>query len=93
MSGNSNKKLYLIDGAAYIFRAYYGFGTDLTSAKGFPTKAIFGFKNMIHGLLKRNKPEYLVIVFDPKTDSFRKKIYPSYKANLRIASKSPQKMI
>ena len=81
MKSNSNKKLYLIDGAAYIFRAYYGFGTDLTSAKGFPTKAIFGFKNMIHGLLKRNKPEYLVIVFDPKTDSFRKKIYPSYKAN------------
>ena len=81
MKSNSNKKLYLIDGAAYIFRAYYGFGTDLTSAKGFPTKAIFGFKNMIRTLLERNKPEYLVMVFDPKGDSFRKKIYPAYKAN------------
>ena len=81
MKSNANKKLYLIDGAAYIFRAYYGFGTDLTSAKGFPTKAIFGFKNMIRTLLERNKPEYLVMVFDPKGDSFRKKIYPAYKAN------------
>ena len=65
MKSNSNKKLYLIDGAAYIFRAYYGFGTDLTSAKGFPTKAIIGFKNMIRTILERNKPEYLVMVFDP----------------------------
>ncbi len=87
------KKLYLIDGAAYIFRAYYGFGADLTSAKGFPTKAIFGFKNMIRGLLERNKPQYLAMVFDPKGDSFRKKIYFPYKANRSEAPEDLKKQI
>lgn len=72
--------LYLIDGSSYIFRAYHAI-RRLSTSKGFPTNAIYGFTNMIFRFLKDYEPEYLAIVFDSKGKTFRDEIYPLYKAN------------
>lgn len=72
--------LYLIDGSSYIFRAYYAI-RHLSTSKGFPTNAVYGFASMLFKFLKDYKPRYLGIVFDAKGDTFRNEIYPLYKAN------------
>ncbi len=72
--------LYLIDGSSYIFRAYYAI-RRLSTSKGFPTNAVYGFASMIFKFLKDYKPAYLGIVFDAKGDTFRNEMYPLYKAN------------
>ncbi len=74
-------KLYLLDGSSYIYRAYYGI-RDLATAGGLPTNAVFGFTRMLLGLLQEERPDYLAVVFDrPREETFRREIYPGYKAN------------
>ncbi|SNB47383.1 RNase H family protein [Geobacter sp. DSM 9736] len=73
--------LYLLDGSSYIYRAYYGIRDGATSG-GMPTNAIFGFTRMLLGLLQENKPDRLAVVFDPpREETFRRDIYPAYKAH------------
>ncbi|MDO8528228.1 MAG: DNA polymerase I [Deltaproteobacteria bacterium] len=74
------KKLYLIDGSGYIFRAYYAI-RQLSTSKGFPTNAIYGFTQMLLKLTKEIKPEHWAIVFDTKEPTFRDVMYDQYKAN------------
>ncbi|MBW2688979.1 MAG: ribonuclease HI [Deltaproteobacteria bacterium] len=74
-------KLYLLDGSSYIYRAYYGI-RDLATSGGMPTNAVFGFTKMLLDLLHENRPDYLTVVFDrPREETFRREIYPEYKAN------------
>jgi ribonuclease HI len=74
-------QLYLLDGSNYIYRAYYGI-RDLATSGGLPTNAVFGFTKMLLGLLQENRPDYLAVVFDrPREETFRREIYPEYKAN------------
>jgi len=76
------KKLFLIDGMALIYRAYYAMiKSPLTSSSGLNTSAIFGFINSILKLLKDENPEYIAIVLDTKAKTFRHKKYDLYKAN------------
>ncbi|MCE9625903.1 MAG: DNA polymerase I [Deltaproteobacteria bacterium] len=75
--------LYIVDGSSYIFRAYYAI-RQLSNSKGLPTNAVYGFTQMLLRLLKEEKPEYLVMVFDSKEPSFRKKEYDAYKANREV---------
>lgn len=72
--------LYLIDGSSYIFRAYFAI-RHLSTSTGFPTNAIYGFTSMLFKFIKDYKPEYLGVVFDSKSRTFRNDIYPLYKAN------------
>ncbi len=74
-------QLLLIDGSSYIFRAFYGVRAGLKNRDGFPTNAIFGFKNMLLQLLKEENPSHCIMVFDKAGPTFRNDIYPEYKAN------------
>src|SRR5262245_7678452 len=73
-------KIFLIDGQAYIYRAFYAV-RELQTSQGVPTNAIFGFVNMLQRLLQEHAPEYLAVIFDAKGKTFRHGIYKEYKAN------------
>ncbi len=75
------KTLYIIDGHAYIYAAYFApMRQKLTSPAGEPTQATYIFTNTLLGLIKSRKPDMLVVAMDSKTPTFRSKIYPAYKA-------------
>ena len=78
---SKRKTLYLIDGSSYIFRAFFGVRQQLSTSKGFPTNALYGFINMLQKVIREEKPDYLVVAFDSPDKTFRHKIYPNYKAN------------
>ena len=75
------KSLYIIDGHAYIYAAYWAKMSQMTSPSGEPTQATYIFTTVVLGLLKNQKPDMLVVAMDSKTPSFRAKIYPEYKAH------------
>jgi len=78
----ATKSLYLIDGHAQIFRAYYAPFGALTSPSGEPTRATHVFTQMVLGLLRDRKPDYLAMVMDVSDETvFRVQIDPAYKAN------------
>ncbi len=72
--------LYLIDGTAYIHRAYHAI-RGLSNSQGLPTNAAFGFTRMLLKLIEDRAPVYAAMVFDSKGPTFRHEIYPDYKAN------------
>jgi len=74
------KKLFLIDGSSYIFRAFFAV-RGLSTSKGLPTNAIFGFTSMLLKILKDHKPDGVAVVFDTKAPTFRTELYEAYKAN------------
>jgi DNA polymerase-1 len=76
------KKLFVIDGHALCYRAYYALiKNPLTSADGQNVSAIFGFARMLFRLVEDQNPDYVVVAFDPPKKSFRFGLYPEYKAN------------
>jgi DNA polymerase-1 len=76
------KKLFLIDGMALIYRAYYAMiKNPLKSSSGLNTSAIYGFINSLIKLLKEENPEYIAVVLDTKAKTFRHEQYDLYKAN------------
>jgi DNA polymerase-1 len=76
------KELYIIDGHAHIYAAYYApMRGQLNSPKGEPTKAVYIFTAALLGLIQRRKPDMLVVALDSKAPTFRSDIYPEYKAN------------
>ncbi|MDA3885660.1 MAG: DNA polymerase I [Candidatus Delongbacteria bacterium] len=76
-----SKKLFLIDGYALIYRAFFAFGTKpLLTKEGFNISALYGFFNSLFSLIEKEKPEYMAIVLDTKAPTFRHKMYPEYKA-------------
>ena len=76
----SKKTLYLIDGANYVYRAYYAI-RPLSNSKGLPTNALYGFTQMILKLLRDEKPDHIAVIFDTKEPTFRDEMYEDYKAN------------
>ncbi len=74
------KTIYLIDGTAYIHRAYHAI-RGLSNSKGLPTNAIFGFTRMLIKLMEDRNPEYVGMFFDARGPTFRHAMYPDYKAN------------
>ncbi|MFB6341787.1 DNA polymerase I [Saccharicrinis sp. FJH62] len=78
----SEKKLFLLDAYALIFRAYYAFiRNPRVTTKGLNTSAIFGFTNTLDELLRKEDPAYIGVVFDPPGPNFRHEMYEEYKAN------------
>jgi len=81
---SKTKTLYLIDGHAQFFRAYYAIRGGMSSpVTGEPTHLTFGFVGMLLKLLRDYKPDYLVVAIDVSGDkgTFRSELYPEYKAN------------
>ena len=74
------RRLYLIDGSSYIYRAYFAI-RHLSNSKGFATNAVLGFINMLLKVVREHAPDHLAVVFDAKGPTFRKELYPEYKAN------------
>jgi len=74
------RTVYLIDGTAYIHRAYHAI-QGLTNSSGLPTNAVFGFTRMLIKLMAERAPEYAAMFFDARGPTFRHSIFPSYKAN------------
>lgn len=83
-----NDHLFLVDGSGYIFRAYHALPPLTRKKDGLPVGAVAGFCNMLWKLLcdARNTavgvvPTHFAVIFDYSSDTFRKKIFPEYKAN------------
>ncbi|MFO7984081.1 MAG: DNA polymerase I [Desulfuromonadales bacterium] len=76
----SSNRLYLIDGSSYIYRAYFAI-RHLSNSRGEATNAIYGFTNMLLKVVREEQPDHLAVVFDARGPTFRKEIYPEYKAN------------
>ncbi|WP_459774410.1 5'-3' exonuclease, partial [Aquifex pyrophilus] len=72
------KVLHILDGSSFVYRSFFAL-PKLSTSKGFPTNAIYGFLRMLFALMKREKPEYLVVVFDAPAKTKREKIYSEYK--------------
>ncbi len=72
--------LYLIDGSAYMYRAYHAV-RSLSNSAGLPTNAVFGFTRMIQKLMADRKPAYVAMFFDAKGPTFRHERFDAYKAH------------
>lgn len=78
----SEKKLFLLDAYALIFRAYYAFiRNPRINSKGLNTSAMFGFTNTLLDIINNEKPTHLAVVFDAPEQTLREIDYEAYKAN------------
>ena len=76
------KRLFLIDAYALIYKYYYAFmGRPMRTREGLNTSVVFGFTKFLRDILKREKPDLIGVAFDPSGGSFRRDLFPEYKAN------------
>jgi DNA polymerase-1 len=73
--------LMLIDGNSLTYRAFFALPTDMATASGQVTNAVFGFTSMLVNLLRDHRPDHLAVVFDRPEPTFRHKAVETYKAN------------
>jgi len=79
---SAQKRLFLLDAYALIFRGYYAFiKNPRINSKGLDTSAIMGFMNSLMDVIKREKPDHLAVAFDKGGSDLRNDIFPEYKAN------------
>jgi len=74
------KRLILVDGSSYLYRAFHAL-PPLTTSAGEPTGAILGVLNMLQKLVAEHRPDRIAVVFDAKGKTFRDDIFDQYKAN------------
>ena len=78
----AQKRLFLLDAYALIFRGYYAFiKNPRINSKGMDTSAIMGFMNSLMDVIKREKPEHLAVAFDKGGSDYRFEMYQEYKAH------------
>lgn len=79
---STQKRLFLLDAYALIFRGYYAFiKNPRINSKGMDTSAIVGFMNSLMDVIKREKPDHLAVAFDKGGSDIRNEMFPEYKAN------------
>ncbi|PWB24246.1 DNA polymerase I [Flavobacterium sp. HTF] len=79
---STQKRLFLLDAYALIFRGYYAFiKNPRINSKGMDTSAIMGFMNSLLDVIKREKPDHLAVAFDKGGSHVRTEMYTEYKAN------------
>jgi len=78
----TDKKLFLLDGHALIYRAHFAFiARPLMNSKGWNVSAVQGFMRTMWDLMQNEKPTHIAVVFDPRGGTFRNEKYEAYKAN------------
>jgi DNA polymerase-1 len=81
-NGTDDKRLFLLDAYALIFRGYYALiKNPRINSAGMDTSAIMGFTNSLFDVIRREKPEYLAVAFDKGGSHERVELYQDYKAN------------
>ncbi|HMC82739.1 MAG TPA: 5'-3' exonuclease H3TH domain-containing protein, partial [Candidatus Polarisedimenticolia bacterium] len=80
MGSPSPRKIYLIDGTSYLFRAFYAI-RRLTGPGGVPTNATFGFTQMLRKLLQTERPQHVAVAYDRPEPTHRHELFLRYKAN------------
>ncbi|WP_269221706.1 DNA polymerase I [Flavobacterium sp. IMCC34518] len=79
---SAQKRLYLLDAYALIFRGYFAFiKNPRINSKGMDTSAIMGFMNALMDVIKRDKPDHLAVAFDKGGSTYRYEMYQEYKAH------------
>jgi len=82
LTKNTDKKLFLLDAFALIYRAYFAFSNSpRINSKGFNTSAVFGFTNTLLEILNKEKPSHIAVVFDTDAPTQRHEEFEAYKAN------------
>lgn len=76
----SKKRLFLIDGNSFCYRAFYAI-RSLANSKGQPTNAVYGFVTMLNKIIKDNAPDMIAVAFDMKGPTFRHEKFDDYKAH------------
>jgi len=76
----STRKLVLVDGSSYLYRAFHAL-PPLTNSRGEPTGAVLGVLNMLGKLLKEESPDRIAVVFDAPGRTFRDDLFDQYKAH------------
>ncbi|MEK6617463.1 MAG: 5'-3' exonuclease H3TH domain-containing protein, partial [Nitrospirota bacterium] len=76
----SRKTLYLIDGSAYVYRAFFALPA-LSNSKGLQTNAVYGFTTMLMKILRERRPDCLAVAFDEKGPTLRHEEFKEYKAH------------
>jgi DNA polymerase-1 len=85
------KRLFLLDAYALIFRGYYAFiNNPIVNSKGMDTSAIMGFTNSLFDVIRKEKPDHLAVCFDKDGSFDRTEMYSEYKSN-RLATPEPIK--
>jgi DNA polymerase-1 len=86
-----NRTLFLIDGSALFYRAYFAFiRNPLINSKGENVSAPYGFINSLLKIIKNEEPDYMAVVFDTKAPTFRHQMYDQYKST---RAKMPDELI
>lgn len=80
ITADHKKRLILVDGSGYIFRAYHAL-PPLTRRDGTPVGAVYGFTTMLLKLREQMHAEYFAVIFDAARATFRQRLYADYKAN------------
>lgn len=82
LTKDTDKKLFLLDAFALIYRAYFAFSNNpRVNSKGFNTSAVFGFTNTLLEILNKEKPTHIAVVFDTDAPTQRHEEFEAYKAN------------
>jgi DNA polymerase I len=79
MTAHAQKKLALVDGSSYLFRAFHGM-PPLANSAGQATGAVYGIIKMLQNFYQEQQPDYFAVVFDAKGKNFRHQLFPDYKA-------------
>jgi DNA polymerase-1 len=90
----NDKRLFLLDGMALIYRAFFAFSKNpRITSKGLNTSAMFGFTNTLLELLNREKPTHIAVIFDTSAPTERHIMYPLYKAQREAMPEDLKKSI
>ena len=86
-------KLLLLDGNSLTYRAFFALPTDMATASGQVTNAVFGFTSMLINLLRDHHPSAVAVAFDRPEPTFRHEVVPTYKAQREEAPDIPRQQM